>query len=93
MLDRADFTQWLEPKSQQSWVRSTTYINIQVYKYHSVCHLVVIGTTPPPLPPASEPPPGTKGGVGAHTHLQVRGWGSPTSDDWRKSLELCLLCG
>jgi hypothetical protein len=22
----------------------------------------------------------------------VRGWGSPNSDDWRKSLALCLLC-
>jgi hypothetical protein len=21
------------------------------------------------------------------------GWGSPNSDDWRKSLALCLLCG
>jgi hypothetical protein len=33
--------------------------------------------------------PGTKGGVG-HTRLQVRGCGSPNSDDWRKSLALCL---
>jgi len=24
---------------------------------------------------------------------RVRGWGSPNSDDWRKSLELCLLYG
>ena len=22
---------------------------------------------------------------GGHTHLLVRGWGSPNSDDWRKS--------
>jgi hypothetical protein len=29
---------------------------------------------------------------GAHL-LRVRGWGSPNSDDWRKSLALCLLCG
>jgi hypothetical protein len=28
-----------------------------------------------------------------HTRLRVRGWGSPNSDDWRKSLSLCLLCG
>jgi hypothetical protein len=27
-----------------------------------------------------------------HTRLQVRGWGSPNSDDWRKSLAFCLLC-
>ncbi len=30
-------------------------------------------------------------GVG-HTRLRARGWGSPYSDDWRKSLALCLLC-
>jgi hypothetical protein len=29
---------------------------------------------------------------GGHTRLQVRGWGSPNTDDWRKSLALCLLC-
>ncbi len=42
--------------------------------------------------PASECalPPGPKGG--AHTRLRVRGWGSPNSNDWRKSLALCLLC-
>ncbi len=28
-----------------------------------------------------------------HTRLRMRGWGSPNSDDWRKSLALCLLCG
>jgi hypothetical protein len=31
-------------------------------------------------------------GVG-HTRLRVRGWGSPNSDDRRKSFALCLLCG
>ncbi len=36
-------------------------------------------------------PPGPKGG-GGHTRLRLRGWGSPNSDDWRKSLALCLLC-
>ncbi len=30
---------------------------------------------------------------GGHTRLRVRGRGSPDSDDWRKSLALCLLCG
>ncbi len=29
------------------------------------------------------PTPGTKGG--GHTRLRVSGWGSPNSDDWRKS--------
>ncbi len=60
-------------------------------EYHSVCPLVGIGTLPPPLSSASAPlPPEPKGG--RHTRLRVRGWGSPNSDDWRKSLALCLLC-
>ncbi len=29
---------------------------------------------------------------GGGTRLRVRGWGSPNSDDWRKSIALCLLC-
>jgi hypothetical protein len=46
----------------------------------------------PPLSPTSVPlPPEPKGG-GGHTRLRVRGWGSPNSDDGRKSLALCLLC-
>jgi hypothetical protein len=27
---------------------------------------------------------------GGHTRLRVRGWGSPDTDDWRKSLALFL---
>jgi hypothetical protein len=61
-------------------------------KYHSVCPLVVIGTLPPPLSPASVPLPPEPGG-GGHTGLRARGWGNPNSHDWRKSLALCLLCG
>ncbi len=49
----------------------------------------------PPTPsPASEcvpPPPQPK--EGEHTRLRVRGWGSPNSDDWRKSLALYLSVG
>jgi hypothetical protein len=44
--------------------------------------------------PANEwvlPPTPNQGG--GHTRLRARGWGSPSSDDWRKSLALCLLCG
>jgi hypothetical protein len=33
-----------------------------------------------------------RGGGGLHTRLRVRGWGSPNSDDWRKSSALCLQC-
>ncbi len=54
--------------------------------------LVGIGTPPTPLPQASVPfPPDQR--VGGQTSLRLRGRGSPNSDDWRKSLALCLLCG
>ncbi len=59
--------------------------------YHSVCPLVGIVTLPTPLSPASVPLPPEWGG--GHTRQRVRGWGSPNSDDWRKSLALCLLSG
>jgi hypothetical protein len=29
---------------------------------------------------------------GGHIRVRVRGWGSPNSNDWRKSLALCQLC-
>ncbi len=37
------------------------------------------------------PPPRTKRG-GDRLGRGVREWGSPNSDDWKKSLALCLLC-
>ncbi len=65
---------------------------VLIYKEHrSVCPLVGIGTLPPLLSPASVPLPPETGG-GGHARLRVGGWGSPNSDDWRKSLALCLLC-
>ncbi len=54
--------------------------------------LVGIGTHPTPLLPASVPL-SPEPGWGGHTCLRVRGWQSPNSDDWRKSLAFCLLCG
>ncbi len=47
--------------------------SVHIYKeYHSVCPLVVIGTLPPPLPPASVPlSPEPKGGGGT----LACGWG------------------
>jgi hypothetical protein len=42
---------------------------------------------------ASEFAPPPRSGRGGHTRLRVRGWGSPKSDDWRKTFALCLLCG
>jgi hypothetical protein len=46
---------------------------------------------PPPLPSQARvsPPLGPKGGC--NTHLRVRGGGVPSSDDWTKSLTLCIL--
>jgi hypothetical protein len=74
------------------FLADTFHHKVHTYiEYHSVCPLVGIGTLPPPLSPASVPlPPEPKGG--GHNRLQVRGWGSPNSDDWRRSLALCLLC-
>jgi hypothetical protein len=48
----------------------------------------------PSLASECAPPPRTGGGWGGrgHTSQRVRGWGSPNSDDWRKSSALCLLC-
>jgi len=66
---------------------------VRIYKeYHSVCSLVGIGTLPTPLSPASLLLPPEPGGGRGHTRLRVGGWGGPNSDDWRKSLALCLLC-
>ncbi len=44
---------------------------------------------PPPLPPATVPPAGTKGRA-----TLACGWGGggANSDDWRESLALCILC-
>ncbi len=69
---------------------------VHIYKeYHSVCPLV--GTVPLPSHPLSyqrvcTSPRNQRVGGEAHSPA-VRGWGSPNSDDWRKSLALCLLCG
>jgi hypothetical protein len=45
----------------------------------------------PSLSSERAPPP--RNGGREHTRLRVRGWWSLNSDDWRKSLALCLLCG
>ncbi len=64
---------------------------VRTYKeYHSVCPLVGIGTLPTPLSPASVPLLPEPRGGGGHTRLRGRGWGSPNSDDYRKSLALCF---
>jgi hypothetical protein len=42
----------------------------------------------PSLASECAPPPRTGGG---HIRLWVRGWGSPNSDDWKKSLALSVL--
>ncbi len=75
-------------KSRSKLEIFTKYVYI---KSPTVCPLVGIGTLPTPLSPASVPLPPEPGG--GHTRLRLRGWGSPNSEDWIKSLGLCLLCG
>jgi hypothetical protein len=80
------------PPTKYIYIKSTTvYVpSSDIYKeYHSVCPLVGIGTPPTPLPQASEPSPSGPKGGGVHTRLRLRAWGSPNSNDWRKSLALC----
>ncbi len=61
---------------------------------YSMSPIVGIGTLSPPLLEASVPlSPGTRGGEGGAHCMPARGWVSPNSDDWRKSLALCLLSG
>ncbi len=72
-------------------LKSATHKVLIFKEHHSVCPLVGIGTPPIPLPQASVPFPSDKR-VGGHTRLRLKGWGSPNSDDWRKSVALCLLC-
>jgi hypothetical protein len=47
---------------------------------------------PQPLSRKRVFPPHPDQRVGGHTRRRLRGWGSPNSDDWRKSLALCLFC-
>jgi hypothetical protein len=66
---------------------------VHIYlEYHSVFPLFQTGAPPPPLPQASVPPP-PRNQRGGYTDVRMRGWGGRNSDDWRKSLALCLLCG
>ncbi len=56
-------------------------------EYHSVCPLVRIGDSPKPFP---ESQCATLEPTGGEAHSPSGGgWGSPNSDDWRKSLALC----
>ena len=83
----------VEIKEIVRWLSVVGWIHkVLIYiEHHSVCPLVGIGTPPPLLPQASVPSPADQR-VGGHTRLRLKGWGSPNSDDWRKSLALCLLC-
>ncbi len=66
---------------------------VHIYpEYQSVSPLVRIRTHPPPLPQARVPPPPPPNQRGGGYTLACT-WGSLNSDDRRKSLALCLLCG
>ncbi len=57
---------------------------VHIYlEYHSVCPLVGIGT-PTPSPASECASPRNQRGVGVHTSLRVRGWGSPNRTKERK---------
>ncbi len=58
--------------------------------YHSVCHSSELGP-PTPSPASVCVPPGHKGQGTQSPAGEVVG--GPNSDDWIKSLALCLLCG
>jgi hypothetical protein len=62
------------------YIKSTT-VYVPSSKLGSPTHSFASECAPPP----------TNGGGGTFA-LRVRGWGSPNSDDFRKSLALCLLC-
>jgi hypothetical protein len=70
-------------------------VNIYIYvEYHSTyMSLRRTWESPHPLPRQRVFPSPQNQRGGGHTRLRVWGWGSPNSDDWRKSLALCLLCG
>ncbi len=76
------------------WVAVLQIHKTNIYlEYHSVCPLVGIGNPLPPLPQASVyPPPPPPPPPSLRRGERVSGWGSPSSDNWRKSLALCLLC-
>ncbi len=62
---------------------------VRIYKeYHSVCTLSELGLSQPLSRQQVCPSPQNRGGGGWEAHSP---W-SPNSDDWRKSLALCLLC-
>ncbi len=94
---------WASPKLFYTGSILFIYSSVSVPAYHKVrkykeshmqcMSLVGIGTLPTPFSPASVPfPPEPAGRGHSHSPLRMRGWGSPNSDDGRKSLALCLLC-
>jgi hypothetical protein len=58
-------------------------------EYQSVCPFVGIGNPPPPERECVSPldPKGEE-----HNSLACEEMGGPNSDDWAKSLTLCILC-
>jgi hypothetical protein len=61
------------PEGLQSELREGSFHKVHIYlEYHSICHLVRIGTPPASSPARECVPPGTKGG--GDTRMRVRGW-------------------
>ncbi len=75
-------TAYVQTKDKAHKVHTPTYVpSSELGPHHPL---------PPPLP-AWVSPPGTTGGVYTFA-CEWRSEGGPNSDDWRKSLVLCLLC-
>ncbi len=82
---------WKILKKSYSMARYTKYLYMYM-EYHSVCPRVGIGIPQTPsecVPIPAEPK--LRGGGKAHSP-EGEGVGSPNSNDWRKSVALCLLC-
>jgi hypothetical protein len=77
------FLGWFE--CQHMYIKSTTvYVPSLELELSHPLSLQRVCPSPTPFPQETVPlPPEPKGG--GHTRLRVRGWGSPNSDDWRKS--------
>ncbi len=71
--------------------KTTKYVYIKSTTVYAPSSELGLSQPLPTSVPLS-PEPGGWGGGGALA-CGMRGWRSPNSDDWRKSLALCLLCG
>ncbi len=76
---------------QSTWTMQSPH-KVHTYKeYYSICPSLELGLSHRLSRQRVCPSPRNQR-VEGYTRVRVRGWGSPNSNDWRKSLALCLLC-